>query len=498
MTTDPLISAALLGVARMTVMPPPPDPSLEEMWNALAALDPADGMLQALALTRALHRAGVKLLEAEDSAPACVSESREVISSAAVDSLMRLLKGEYPEILPEWLDLASGSGRVLPGRVLPEILTAATKDPTMRATVRHLSGERGIWIARRHPKFSWLLEDDFVDDSAWDDGTPTERITWLRQTRASDPPRAMAAVASHWAGEDAPMREAILRVISDNPLTSDETWLEKSGLTDRRQEIRELATASLTSLTKSAFRKRLLDRVRSRVKIQRRLLKRVIVAEPPDHFDPSWKADGLKERPPQGTGEKAWWLRQLIAMVPINDWPVILGCSDTEVFSLPVDGDWKDAFLLGLLDSARRRPAPAAVDQVVPYFAKLTPWPIVLPPRDIVLMGLLDAVPVERRFGLLDSLAKELNPTVMLELLARCRQVPPEGTGKAALAVIEAAIPVLFQTITRPQARALALCIPLEGIQQRLETLSKLPELPPAAEEFATTLEFRRSLRNHL
>ena len=39
--------------------------------------------------------------------------------------------------------------------------------------------------------------------------------------------------------------------------------------------------------------------------------------------------------------------------------------------------------------------------------------------------------------------------------------------------------------------------MPHDGIQPRLEKLAKLAELSAAAEEFATTLEFRRSMISH-
>jgi hypothetical protein len=56
-TTDPLIYAALLGTAHMSVLPPAPDPSLEIFWQAIDTEKPASAIFQALALTRA-HRSG--------------------------------------------------------------------------------------------------------------------------------------------------------------------------------------------------------------------------------------------------------------------------------------------------------------------------------------------------------------------------------------------------------------------------------------------------------
>ena len=261
----------------------------------------------------------------------------------------------------------------VPGRVLPDLLTAATKNPALRSVVPALAGERGLWIARRHRDFSWMLEGIAVEDHAWDDGEPVERLAWLRQTRLTDPSRAAAAITSQWPGEEPAMRETILRIVADSPQPCDEEWLETLALKDRRQEVRALAAGALVRIEGSAFRIRAHDRLRGLVKIERRLLKRVIAIDPPTAFDPAWAADGIKEKPPQGTGERAWWLQQMIAIVPVADWPGLLECRQADLFSLAIDKDWQDALLLGWLDSARRMPSRSLPDQLVRFFAALSP-----------------------------------------------------------------------------------------------------------------------------
>ncbi|MEO5716845.1 MAG: DUF5691 domain-containing protein [Luteolibacter sp.] len=410
---------------------------------------------------------------------------------------MRLLKGEFSEVLSEWLDFASTSGRVLPGRVFPELLAAATKDHSLRPTVRLLAGERGKWIVSRYPKFAWLADHEKLDDSSWEEGPAVERIAWLEQTRAMDPARAMQAVASHWSGEDAAMRESILRLMAGNPLPSEESWLEHHALNDRRQEIRELAGIGLGLLPDSGFRKRALGRIRGQVKIQRRLLKRVISVEPPGAFDPSWAADGLKEKPPQGTGEKAWWLRQMTGQLPLDEWPDLLGCDAGECFGFPIDRDWQEPVLLGWIDAARRFPHRSMAERFISFLSALDPWPAAAVPRVAVLASMLDVLPAKPRYALLDVLVGKLPIATAIDLLTRCGGPPPPGMGKAALSAIDTALASTPAVFNRPQARSLALCIPQEGILARLEMLAKLPELSPAAEEFATTLEFRRSLPTH-
>lgn len=497
MTHDPLLSAALLGTARLTALPPAPDPALAATWQAIGMGNPAAAVLQALAMTRAMKRAGVKAAAAPECDEACPEEARPELPPAAIDAGMRLLKGEFPELLPEWLRLAETSGRVAPGRVLPELLAAATKERSLRSAARGIAGERGRWIARRRAEFAWLLEETAVPDHAWDDGLPAERLAWLRQTRAAEPERAAQAIAASWSGEEPAMRENILRVVAADPQPCDEPWLEALGSKDRRQDTRDLAAAALSQIAGSAFRQRAIDRVRGLVKIERRLLKRVIVAEPPAAFDPGWAADGLKEKPPQGTGEKAWWLRQAVALVPLADWPELLGCTPDELFSLSVDGDWREPLLLGWLDSARRLPSRALPEHSLAFIATREPWPAAALPKHLVLAGVLEAMPAAARVTALDAIAKHLPPLLALDLFARIGEAPPAGAGKALLGLLDQAVAAHPASLTRPQARALAVCVPHDGIQARLVAISKLPELSTAAEEFATTLEFRRTLLSH-
>ncbi|MGL4401242.1 MAG: DUF5691 domain-containing protein [Luteolibacter sp.] len=497
MTTDPLIAAALLGTARVPVLPPAPDPMLEEIWQAIPVENPAAAVLQALALTRALHRAGTTTGTTTDAVSLCRPESREFLPAAAVEALMRLLKGEFPEVLPEALRLALDFDRVAPARVLPELLDAATRNHHLRTVVPALAGERGNWIAHRHQKYSWLLEGSTVGEDAWDTGSPALRVAWLSQTRATDPSRAAAAINAQWSGEDASMRESILRVVAESPQPCDEEWLETLALKDRRQDTRDLATAALSSLSNSGFRRRAVARVYERVKIERRLLKRVLTIMPPDAFDPAWQADGIKEKPPQGTGEKAWWLRQMISLVPLADWPGMLGVEENDLFSINRDPDWQEPLLLGWIDSACRMPGLALAPQFLTLIIKLDPWPPSAAAKSIVMTGLLESLPSAARFDVFDGIVRDLPPHLALDLLARCGEPPPTGKGSGILAVLGAALLSTPTGFSRQQARALAVCVPYLEIQSQLEALAKLPELSSAAEEFATTLEFRRSLISH-
>lgn len=491
MTTDPLIAASLLGTSRLSGLPPAPDASLEPVWQAIAMENPAAGVLQALGLLHALRRAGACTLEAPDTGEECPPEDLPLLPPSAVGSLLRLLGGDFPEILPEWLRLAAGSSRVLPGRALPDLLDAATRKREIRPWVLPLVGQRGLWIARRRPQFSWLLEEATVPEDAWDVGQPAERLAWLRQTRAANPQQAAETIAAHWPKEEGGFRESILRLVAVQPIACDEAWLEGQALKDRRQNTRELAAAALSVIEGSAFRQRAIARLQACVKVEGGSF----VVMPPAAFDAAWAADGLKEKPPQGMGEKGWWLRQIAAAVPLDAWPRAFGLTESELFTIPRDADWKGELELGWIDSSRATPAHALPEHFIPFLAKLAPWPLAagISPGSLLLL-LLAALAPAGRFAILDGVARELPVNLTLDLLGSVAEAPPPGSGGTILAVLDEALANPTATLTRPQARALAICVPQDAIQQRLEALSRLPALTAVAEEFATTLEFRRLL----
>ncbi len=497
MMNDSLITTALLGTSRMKELPAAPDVLLEKTWQNICVKDPASAVLQALALTRALHRCGTRLRVVDEKILACGPENHQHLPATTIDHFLRMVRGEYPEVLSEWLGIAAASDYVLPSRVLPELLLLGTKDHSLRPMVRKLAGVRGLWIAERHANLSWIFEGEKWDEQSWLDGSSSERLAWLRHKRASDPEQAMTALISQWSGEKVAMRESILRLISENPLPSDEAWLENVALRENREEHRELASIALARLP-SEFRQRAISRIRSCIKIERRMLKRILVVEPPNVFDASWAADGIKEKPPQGLGEKAWWLRQIVSLVPLAVFPELLGCEPGELFALPMERDWQEPLWHGWIDSARRFPGHALQEHFFAFAAELNPWPAASVHRVVLLSALLDARPVTERFHWLDSVIGKLPADLAIELLIRNREACYSEVGNTTLSVIDAALLAKPQGLNRQQARILALYIPHDLISMRLALLAAQPELSPIAEEFATTLEFRRSMIHHL
>ena len=150
--------------------------------------------------------------------------------------------------------------------------------------------------------------------------------------------------------------------------------------------------------------------------------------------------------------------------------------------------------LLGWIDSAQRDPRHGLLKHFLPFIASLEPWPASAVSKLQFLTKTLEAIEIQPRLKLLDRLVALLPFPLALDLVARNPTPPPAGEGRRLLALIDKAVFTGSAALTRPQARALAACIPPAEIQPRLEAISRLPSLTTATEEFAITLEFRKSM----
>jgi hypothetical protein len=58
--------------------------------------------------------------------------------------------------------------------------------------------------------------------------------------------------------------------------------------------------------------------------------------------------DGIEAQPPHSaTGEKAWWLQQIVAAAPLGTWTQLLRTDPAGVLATPVDGTWRDILVEG-------------------------------------------------------------------------------------------------------------------------------------------------------
>ncbi|WP_240197461.1 DUF5691 domain-containing protein [Nonomuraea lactucae] len=294
MTWDDLASTALVGTDRR----------------------PYQGDLLADAAVEVARRRAGRRLVTPDVPPPAPEEEQATVGRRAGERLVRILAGEYERLLPEWLAAAAATGRRVPPYVLPELLDRGGRDRSIRAHLGVLAGQRGRWLAGQHPSWAYLLEEPTGE--TWELGGAADRRAHLRGLRAADPGAARLLLESTWEEETPDDRAEFVGVLSGGLSMDDEPFLERA-LDDRRREVRQQAANLLTRLPGSRLARRMAGRATACFTVTTGP-NAVISVEAPLACDKAMERDGVRAKPPRGTGERAWWLQQLIARAPLAIW----------------------------------------------------------------------------------------------------------------------------------------------------------------------------------
>ncbi|SDK91598.1 hypothetical protein SAMN05421874_1135 [Nonomuraea maritima] len=291
-------------------------------WNDLtsAALVGTDrrpyrgDLLQDAAVEVARRRAGRRPDMAPGGAPAPAPvEDRPAVGRRAAERLMRILGGQHDRLLPEWLAAAAATGRRVPPYTLPDLLDRGRRDRSIREHLGVLAGRRGRWLAAYNPAWSYLLDEPTGE--TWELGGAADRRAHLRALRSADPGAARRLLEGTWERETPDDRAEFVALLADGLSPDDEPFLEQA-LDDRRREVRQAAANLLTRLPGSRLARRMAERLAACVTITGD----VIAVEAPEACDRAMERDGIRPKPPRGTGERAWWLQQVIARAPMSEW----------------------------------------------------------------------------------------------------------------------------------------------------------------------------------
>jgi Family of unknown function (DUF5691) len=352
---DELVSTALVGTERRQV------PEVAVAGVAAGDDDAAAVLLDRAALLVAERRAGWVARRAEPL-PAAPAERAPAASPAAARRLARLLDADHAELLSEWLSVAAARGVRAPAALLPDLLQRGRGDRALRAAIAAVAGERGIWLAGLNPDWAYLLAERGADPAAdgaevWEFGAAGHRRDHLARLRAHDPAAARELLAASWAEETPDDRALFLAVLDDGLAAADEPFLDRA-LDDRRAAVRDLAADLLVRLPGSALGHRMAERAHRCVRVERRRLGARLAVEPPAGCDRAMQRDGVRCRAPKGTGERAWWLEQVVARTPLASWIGWLGATPAEILRLKPD-EWGPVVKAGWVRAAILQRDPA-------------------------------------------------------------------------------------------------------------------------------------------
>ncbi len=351
-----LLSSALVGTQRRPCRPEAVTGQLAEVLGDLPGeLDPG-GLLTAAAVLTVARRAGAQSGQGTLPEPA-PAETVPGVPEAAAARLGLLLAepagGDHRQrraLLREWLQLAQEKGLRVPARHLTALIDLAGADTTMRPAVLAVGGQRLPWLAAQGPgRWAWIAspEPAEADVAQWETGRIASRVRYLESVRANDPERGRALLAQVWPQEKAADLAALIGACATGLQAADEPWLEKA-LDDKRVQIREAAAQLLAVIDGSAYRERMAQRALACVTTDGG---DVLAVTPPAEFDASMRRDALAQKAPQGWGERAWWLVQILGATPLSSWSTV-EADPARLLSRPVSDDWAGVLREGWLRAA--------------------------------------------------------------------------------------------------------------------------------------------------
>ena len=363
---DHVLSVALLGTRRAL----PNEASLwprPELSAAAQGALPEVKLLRAAAVQHLMRVAGTRAAPELAAAPRQTEVDRtRCVSDAAAMRLVRMIRGDYPPLIAEWLTLTASAQRELPPHFVPLALThiPAVRTPAFSAVL----GPTGRWLAELNPE--WRLTAAVVEPSKerWLAGSHEERRTELRAMRSHDARMALDWLAETWPTDPPDAREALLGELAIGLSGSDEQFLD-AALDDKRKAVRQTAAQLLARLPTSAFVARHCSRVDKLITFEAK--KGLLAAfskgrfkldiELPQSPDKATQRDGIEVKPPahRKIGERTFWLMQMVAFVPPERW-ITRFATDAESFVAAVlDTDYARELLVSLTEAVSRFPERA-------------------------------------------------------------------------------------------------------------------------------------------
>lgn len=290
---------------------------------------------------RTVHRQLMSDHASPETLVECSGKSAQLLDLALSDHFGTASK---PVLARTWLTACRRAGRIVPPQLVRPLLELGTRDITIRAEVRAVIGERGRWMAAMSDRWGWAEADAAAADVDPESAPVDVLRDRLRDQRRTDPSAGQVAIVEAVAGLAAADRAELYGALEEGLSLDDEPLLE-SMLDDRSTKIRRVAVDLLAQLPGSAWSGRMADRIDRLVAVRRSGSK--LTVQLPETLDAAAGRDGIVEKPPPGTGRQAWWLRQIVAGVPLLWWVQVSGSEPGELVARPplpeIRAGWIDA-----------------------------------------------------------------------------------------------------------------------------------------------------------
>lgn len=348
-----IINTALIGCERKSLSL---NREADKLGGLLAQLDQDDregALLGAAALVSLYELAGrAPLKDAQPLPEACELHDAPRCTERAAIHLGMILRGEYQELLPEWLAKVAAAGQRAPEEFLPQLLELGHAKPELYEFVLPALGKRGRWLAAHNPDWRYAVISD--DQTFWDNNKLAHKREYLKLLRRQDPERARALLSKVWEQETPKDRAEYLGLFIQGLSSEDEPLLERA-LDDRWSLVRGPAASLLAHLPDSAFVGRMIARARQFVSFRQTKRGKIeIEIVLPAERDAGMERDGITKTTFSQMGERAGWLQQILAKLPLNCWQEWTRKTPKELLKIARQCDWKDVLLNAWSQAAER------------------------------------------------------------------------------------------------------------------------------------------------
>ncbi|MBL8211888.1 MAG: hypothetical protein JNK87_14315 [Bryobacterales bacterium] len=320
---DELIRAAMLGTRLQRFTPPATGTPLDSLLSGLREKEPAQQLLDTLAMLVAYEQAGPVTMPPPELPPPAPEDPRP---RGPGKHLLALLVGREQgrlALVGEWLELMVESGKRPPEQYIAALLSTGDEQPKLRPLIRKAVGPLGEWLAPRLDFGKWMVPPGPAEQ-VWETGSLQERCQALQRIRDKDRAQARELLDKVWPKENAGARQQLLEAYATPPVKEDEDWLE-AKLDDRSVFLRRIVADRLVLLPRSRLVERMKKRLAGRITFQSAVLFEELTED--------MERDGIERRPSQPhMSEPEWWTMQALASIPPSYWPRTLKRRPMELY----------------------------------------------------------------------------------------------------------------------------------------------------------------------
>ncbi|MBA3531887.1 MAG: hypothetical protein H0T73_08210 [Ardenticatenales bacterium] len=489
-----LVTTSLIGTGRKVPVLPSSGTPLETQLAALRGVEPERALLGAAALLYLYQQSGqLPRTQGGDLPEPCGTETLPRCRPGATHYLSMMVEGQHQDLLPEWLTTTALLEQRVPEELLPGLLEMGRKRSELREAIVPVIGQRGRWLAAQNQ--CWEYAAEFAEEaSLWQTSKRGTRLLMIQQIRSHTPEHARQLLQSTW-NEDSPEdRASFMETFTVGLSMEDEPFLE-NALTDTRKEVRQAAATLLAQLPASRLVQRMMERAKQFIRFDQDHIEVAL----PEERDAAMIQDGIEELNASygssNLGEKSWWLRQILQVIPPAYWVERWKMAPTVLvgqLEMEETREWKELFLEAWSAATLIHEDAEWAEAILTKHPTKTHLLDIMPPaqREAFLLRLLEAA----------GDTPYRNPAILPLLMQYQRSWSPELTRAVLIGLgkyfssNDTSIYWQLHSALKEFARRMAPSFVAEAESILLPEVQKTPAWRRSFDEFLTVLQFRHQM----